>query len=249
MAEALLGGVLAHTDTPADSVCVVELSDSRREQLAELFPGVALATSPKECEGLVLAIKPHQVVAALADAAQVGFRRGLSIAAGITTEALDEAASGTPMVRSMPNTPSLVGAGAAAICGGATAGEADLAWAESILSAVGIVERVPESLMDAVTGLSGSGPAYIFLVAEALVEAGVLNGLPRPTATRLAHQMLLGSARMLVEGDSDPHQLRAAVTSPGGTTAAGLAALESRAVRSAIIEAVTASTRRAADLG
>ena len=121
----------------------------------------------------------------------------------------------------MPNTPALVGAGAAAIAAGTAATDDDLAWAESILSAVGTVVRVAEPLLDAVTGLSGSGPAYVFLVAEALIEAGVLVGLPRPVAAELAGQTLLGSARLLVEGDDGPEALRAAVTSPGGTTAAG----------------------------
>ncbi|HWI02849.1 MAG TPA: pyrroline-5-carboxylate reductase dimerization domain-containing protein [Acidimicrobiales bacterium] len=129
------------------------------------------------------------------------------------------------------------------------AGDDDLAWAEAVLSAVGKVERVPEKLLDAVTGLSGSGPAYVFLVAEALVEAGVANGLPRPVSEILTIQTLLGSARLLAESGERPESLRAAVTSPGGTTAAGLAALESRAVRAAFMEAVTAATERSKSLG
>jgi pyrroline-5-carboxylate reductase len=149
----------------------------------------------------------------------------------------------------MPNTPALVGAGAAAIAPGRAAGEEDLAWAEGILSAVGVVERVDESLLDAVTGLSGSGPAYVFLVAEALVDAGVLNGLPRPVSRALVVQTMLGSARLLAESGQEAEQLRAAVTSPGGTTAAGLRALEAGAVRSAFLEAVTAAAERSRELG
>jgi pyrroline-5-carboxylate reductase len=149
----------------------------------------------------------------------------------------------------MPNTPALVGAGAAAIAPGRRAGEDDLAWAEEILGAVGTVARVPESLLDAVTGLSGSGPAYVFLVAEALMDAGVLVGLPRPISEQLVTQTLLGAARLLAGSEDGPEALRAAVTSPGGTTAAGLRALEAGGVRSALLEAVVAATERSRELG
>ena len=149
----------------------------------------------------------------------------------------------------MPNTPALVGAGAAAIAAGTHAGEDELAWAEDILGSVGVVVRVGEPLLDAVTGLSGSGPAYLFLVAEALIEAGVLAGLPRDVSRTLATQTLLGSARLLAESGDPPEALRAAVTSPGGTTAAGLRALESAGVRAAILDAVLAATARSRELG
>jgi pyrroline-5-carboxylate reductase len=149
----------------------------------------------------------------------------------------------------MPNTPALIGAGAAAISPGSAAGEEDLAWAEEILGAVGVVVRVPETALDAVTGLSGSGPAYVFLVAEAMAEAGVLAGLPRDVAETLAFQTLLGSARLILEGDASPSALRAAVTSPGGTTAAGLRELERHGVRAAFLDAVTAAAARSRELG
>ena len=149
----------------------------------------------------------------------------------------------------MPNTPALVGEGAAAVAAGRHAGEDEMAWAESILGAVGTVERVPESLLDAVTGLSGSGPAYVFLVAEALVDAGVLAGLPRPAARTLAIQTLVGAATMLRDGDREAAALRADVTSPGGTTAAGLRELERHGVRAAILDAVMAATERSRALG
>jgi pyrroline-5-carboxylate reductase len=149
----------------------------------------------------------------------------------------------------MPNTPALIGAGAAAIAGGSAAGDDDLTWAEAILGAVGTVVRVPEASLDAVTGLSGSGPAYVFLVAEALMDAGVLAGLPRPTSEALVRQTLLGAARLLAEGGDSPDALRAAVTSPGGTTAAGLRELERHGVRSALLEAVAAATARSKELG
>jgi pyrroline-5-carboxylate reductase len=149
----------------------------------------------------------------------------------------------------MPNTPALVGAGAAAISPGSHAGDEDLAWAEQILGAVGVVVRVPEKLQDAVTGVSGSGPAYIFLVAEALAEAGVLAGLPRDTAETLAFQTLYGSAKLLSESHDSPAALKAAVTSPGGTTAAGLRELERHSVRAAFLDAVMAATERSRELG
>jgi pyrroline-5-carboxylate reductase len=149
----------------------------------------------------------------------------------------------------MPNTPALVGAGAAAICAGTAATDADLDWAEGLLRAVGTVVRVPEKLLDAVTGLSGSGPAYVFLVAEALIEGGVLAGLPRDVAHELAVATIAGAGRLLAETGETPEALRAQVTSPGGTTAAGLRALEAQGVRSAFLEAVAAATERSRQLG
>ena len=148
----------------------------------------------------------------------------------------------------MPNTPALIGQGASAIAGGQRATEDDLAWAEGILRAVGTVERVSEAQLDAVTALSGSGPAYVFLVAEALIDAAVAVGLARPVATRLTTQLLVGSSALLAER-GDPAALRAMVTSPGGTTAAGLTALEAHAVRAAFADAIRAATSRSVELG
>ena len=213
-------------------------------------PGLRVVTDPVPAAGAVLAVKPADVPAAAGAVARAGVERVLSVAAGVTIATLQEALGpGVPVVRAMPNTPALVGAGAAAIAGGESAGEDDLAWAKDVLGAVGTVVRVSEPLLDAVTGLSGSGPAYVFLVAEALIEAGVLVGLPRPTAETLAIQTLLGSARLLAEGTDGPAALRAAVTSPGGTTAAGLRELERHGVRSALLEAVVAATERSRALG
>jgi pyrroline-5-carboxylate reductase len=149
----------------------------------------------------------------------------------------------------MPNTPALVGAGAAAIAAGENAGAADLDWAEEILSAVGTVVRVPESLLDAVTGLSGSGPGFIFLVAEAMIEAGMNEGLDYETSAALTAQTLAGAGRLLLETGERPERLREAVTSPGGTTAAGLKVLDDRGVHFAFFEAIAAATRRASELG
>jgi pyrroline-5-carboxylate reductase len=246
MGEALLGGLLAGGWSAAD-LAVVEPVAPRREELAKRFDGVLVSAEPVTADGAVIAVKPPDVTAAIAAA---GAGRILSIAAGVTIAALEAAAGdGVPVVRAMPNTPALVGAGAAAIAGGSAATEDDLAWAESVLGAVGSVVRVPEHLLDAVTGLSGSGPAYVFLVVEALVEAGVLAGLPRPTAAALASQTVLGAARLLVESGDSPEALRAMVTSPGGTTAAGLRELERHGVRAAFLEAVAAATARSKELG
>ncbi len=245
MGEALLGGLL-HAGW--DDLGVVEQLDARRSELAARFPSVSVLADVVAADAAVVAVKPNDVAAACT--ALAGTKRVLSIAAGVPIAALESAlGGGTAVVRAMPNTPALVGAGAAAIAGGRAAGEDDLAWAESVLGAVGEVVRVPEPLLDAVTGLSGSGPAYVFLVAEALIDAGVLNGLPRDVSTALATQTLLGAARLLAETGETPEALRAQVTSPGGTTAAGLHALESAGVRAAIQDAVTAATRRSRELG
>jgi pyrroline-5-carboxylate reductase len=171
----------------------------------------------------------------------------LSIAAGVTTETIAAAAGpGVAVLRSMPNTPALVSAGVSALA--ADASDADLDWAEAILAGVGLVVRVTESQLDAVTGLTGSGPAYVFLVAEALTEAGVVAGLPRDLVTPMVAQLLVGSSALLAR-DGDPAALRERVTSPGGTTAAGLRVLEDRAVRGSFVDAVQAATERSRELG
>jgi pyrroline-5-carboxylate reductase len=248
MGAALIGGMLRAGRT-ASELAIVEVSEARRAALAEMFPGVVALADMPPCEGAVIAVKPHDVPAAVAAAATAGAARVLSVAAGVSIATLQAASgAGVAVVRAMPNTPALVGEGAAAICAGESAAEADMVWAEQILGAVGSVVRVSESQLDAVTGLVGSGPAYLFLIAEALVEAGVLVGLPRLTTDALVQQLLVGSAALLADR-GDPATLRAMVTSPGGTTAAGLRVLEQHGVRSAIIEAVAAATKRSAELG
>ena len=251
MGAALVAGLLSSGWATAGEIVVVEPVAGRRDELEAAHPGLGVAAEvPAGAEGAVIAVKPGDVEAACRALAAAGVGRVLSIAAGVTLAKLELwFRAGTAVVRAMPNTPALVGAGAAAISGGSAAGDDDLAWAEEVLAAVGKVERVPEALLDAVTGLSGSGPAYVFLVAEALIEAGVANGLPRQVSETLTIQTLLGSARLLSESGERAEALRAAVTSPGGTTAAGLAALEARAVRAALMEAVTAATARSKALG
>lgn len=249
MGEALVGGLLAADWARPGDLVVVEPDGRRRQELADRFPGVQLTAEPVAGAGALVAVKPQYVVEVCRALGELGVGRILSIAAGVRVAAMEAALpSGTAVVRAMPNTPSLVGRGAAAIAAGSAAAEDDLAWAEGILTAVGTVVRVSEGQLDAVTGLSGSGPAYVFLVAEALIEAGVLQGLPRDVATDLTVQTLRGAGELLA-GGQPPAELRAAVTSPGGTTAAGLQVLEAAAVRAAFSAAVTAATARSRELG
>src|SRR4030081_318322 len=237
MGEALLSGMLAPGWDPA-ARAVAEVEPERRRLVEERFGGVRVVPSPAwavaESDVVVLAVKPSDVGAALEQALPSLKTAALllSIAAGVTLATLEEAVPDRPVVRAMPNTAALVRKGAAAIAGGRHASAAHLDEAERILGSVGVVVRVPEELLDAVTGLSGSGPAYVFLVAGAMVEAGgvcagppAAGGLPRETAATRVHQPLVGAAALLVDGTEGPEALRAAVTSPGGTTASGLARL------------------------
>lgn len=255
MGEALLGGLISAGWATPDQVVVAE-PDPARAEVVRAGHGVVVAGTlaaafegHERFDGALLAVKPQMVAAVCTElAGRVG--RVLSIAAGVTIATIEAAlADGTPVIRSMPNTPALVGLGASAIAGGAWSTAADLDWASEILGAVGVVERVGEALLDAVTGLSGSGPAYVFLMAEALVDGAVAQGIPRAVAVTLAHQTIAGAGQMLVQSGDQAAALRANVTSPGGTTAAGLRSLEDRGVRSAFMEAVAAATQRAHELG
>jgi pyrroline-5-carboxylate reductase len=248
MGEAILGGLLRDSGF-VGRIAVVEVLSERQTVLSDRYPTVSVLAETPPCVAALIAVKPPDVPAAITIAVAQGAKRVLSIAAGVTLETMQAAAGeGVAIVRSMPNTPALVGAGAAAIAGGPLVTEADLAWAEQILGAVGTVVRVPEHLLNAVTGLAGSGPAYLMLIAEALIEGGVLVGLPRATARELTTQLLVGSAQLLAQTGELPEVLRANVTSPGGTTAAGLYALEQHGVRAAILDAVKSATERGQEL-
>jgi pyrroline-5-carboxylate reductase len=253
MGAALVGGLLAAGSTDPSTVAICEALPARREQLEVMFPGVTITGDLPSCRAAVLAVKPGDIAAAAATAVSAGAARLLSIAAGVTTAAIEQAAASgshrepVAVIRAMPNTPALVGEGASAIAAGSAAMEDDLAWAESILGAVGLVVRVREEQLDAVTALSGSGPAYLFLVAESLIAAGVRAGLPEELAAALTTQLLVGSAALLAER-GDPAALRVMVTSPGGTTAAGLRVLDERDVRGAFSDAVQAAAARSREL-
>ena len=254
MGEALLAGLLDAGWEP-EALAVAEIDADRRRALEAAFAGVHIVPSPAwavpDANVVVVAVKPGDVAAVL-DAASSALEPEtlvVSIAAGVSIDALEAAAPGRPVVRAMPNTPALVREGVAAIAAGTHAADAHVETARRLLGAVGTVVVVPESALDAVTGLSGSGPAYVFLLAEAMIEAGVLNGLPRDVATALVHGTIRGAGVMLTDTGDTAEQLRAAVTSPGGTTAAGLRALVVGAVRAAVLEAVSAATRRSRELG
>lgn len=250
MGSALVGGIFRSGWAEPSALAIVERLPDARAELAERFPGVDVSESVPAGAAAVLAVKPVDVEPACANIAGAGFKRVLSIVAGVPIARLETLlGGGTAVVRAMSNTPALVGLGASVIAGGTAATDDDLEWAEAVLSSTGVVARLPERLLDAVTGLSGSGPAYVFLVAEALIDAGVQVGLDREVAGMLVVQTLLGSARMLAETGETAANLRYAVTSPGGTTAAGLAVLEERGLRAALGAAVVAAVERSKALG
>ena len=243
MGEALLGGLVADGWATPDELHVVEPDEDRRRVLADAVAGISCGEAPVADVDTLVAVKPHVVVDVCHELATLGVPRVLSIAAGVRTEAMEAVlGNDVPVVRVMPNTPALVGQGAAAVAGGRAATPADLEWATGILSAVGEVVVVEEALLDAVTGLSGSGPAYLFLLAEALIDAGEAEGLPRDVA-------LLGAATLLCRSDDPPATLRENVTSEGGTTAAGLAVFEAGGFRDLVRGVVAAATERSRELG
>jgi pyrroline-5-carboxylate reductase len=258
MGGALVGGLLRREAYTPGAVTVVEPLDDRRKELEELYPGLRTVAAPEpglldeggeHARGAVLAVKPDQAEGACRLLGATGVRRVLSIVAGVPCQRIETALGGEPaVVRAMPNSGALVGAGVAVMSGGSFATSADLAWAESLLDALGTVVRLPERHLDAVTGLSGSGPAYFFLVAEALIDAGVQMGLTGAVSRTLVVETMRGSDELLAETGREPASLRADVTSPAGTTAAGVRILEARAVRSAFMEAVAAATERSRNL-
>ncbi len=249
MGAALLGGMIESGVFAPGTLAVVELLDARRNELVDMFPGVTVVDTIPQCRSAVLAVKPPGVPAATAAAVAAGATRLLSIAAGVNIATIEAAAGAdVAIVRCMPNTPALVGKGSSAIAGGGTATDDDLRWAESLLGAVGIVDRLPEERLDAFTGVAGSGPAYIFLIAEALADAAVAEGIDRSTADRVVSQLLLGASTLLAR-DGDPATLRRNVTSPNGTTAAGLGVLDAHDVRGTFAAAVRAATERSRELG
>lgn len=251
MAEAILRGLL-RAGMSGESLIAADPDAGRRRALAEL--GVRTTERNAEvasnAELVVLAVKPQQLEAAAATLPRDGGPLYLSIVAGATTATLRRLlGSASRIVRSMPNTPALLGAGITAVADDGGGDPADLERACAVLRAVGEVVQVPESGLDAVTGLSGSGPAYVYLFLEALTEAGVREGLTVATARELAVETVRGAARLARESGEHPAVLRERVTSPGGTTVAGIAALEARGFRAAVFEAVRAATARSRELG
>lgn len=254
MAEALIRGLLGE-GRAAGTIMVADPSPERQALLRDTY-GVTVAAGNREvaanCPLLVLAIKPQLVPAVVPElAGAIGAGHLLvSILAGTATVTLEGLLGGAVrVVRAMPNTPALVGSGATALCAGRCATAADLDTAAGLFRAVGAVCTVEEGQMDAVTGLSGSGPAYVFSVIEALAAGGAAAGLPPAIALELATRTVLGAARLVAESGEDPAELRRKVCSPGGTTLAGLTALDERDLKGTLIEAVARATQRSKELG
>lgn len=255
MARALAGGLLS-SGVSMDRIQAADPAAASREEFEREVGAAAVSDNGAlvaECDVIVIAVKPGIVSAVLDDlSGQPDLDRPLwiSIAAGIPLASLQDGLPGSArIVRAMPNTPALVGAGATAYCANAAAREEDREIALALFESVGTVWQAPdESMLDAVTGLSGSGPAYILLVLEALIDAGVQMGLPADAAHQLACQTVLGASRLALESGRAPAELREQVTSPGGTTVAGLQQLEAAEVRAAFADAVAAATARSREL-
>ncbi|MCX6898677.1 MAG: pyrroline-5-carboxylate reductase [Verrucomicrobia bacterium] len=255
MGSALVKGIIRAGVAAAKQIWVAEPADALRNALAK-ETGVNVTAdnvaAAKNACVVILAVKPDVVPAALAQIKPVFTKNHLllSIAAGITLAKLETALpAGARVIRVMPNTPSLVGAGAAGFALGSAATAADAMLAQRILGAVGLAFQLPERLLDAVTGLSGSGPAYIYMVIESLSDGGVAMGLPRDVATRLAAQTVLGAAKMVLDTGLHPGVLKDQVTSPGGTTIEGIHALETGSLRATFMRAVKAATEKSKLLG
>jgi len=256
MATALARGLVQAGIVPAASIVASDPSEDARRAFAGGVPGATVAPDiadrVAQCDVIFLAVKPQQMSAALAALGDSIRSDGLvvSIAAGITLERIAAALpAGQRIVRVMPNTPCLIGQGASGFSLGKLATPADAKLVATLLSAVGAAFEVPETMLDAVTGLSGSGPAFVYSMIEALTEGGKAAGLPAELAAELASRTAAGAAAMVLQTGETPAVLRERVTSPGGTTVAGLAVLTERGFNAAVVEAVEAATRRSAELG
>ncbi len=254
MGEALIKGLLAAGTTNADNIWVADIRTERLEHLARCY-GVQSAVDNQSAvtnaDIVILAVKPQVLANVLLEIQpRVTSRLLISIAAGINTSFIQEKLRGKGrVIRVMPNTPALVQSGISAVCPGYGLQHGDMELAKSILAGVGEVVLVEEKLLDAITALSGSGPAYIFMIVEALADAGVLVGLSRELALKLTIHTVLGTVKMLLETGVPPSQLKDMVTSPGGTTIAGIQQLEQGRLRATIMAAVQAATNRAQELG
>ena len=253
--RALIGGMIRSERIPPEQVIATRRTESALEAMADEFPGLKTSTdnvdAVRDASVVVLTIKPQSRSEVITEIREHVSRSALvvSVLAGITTERLQMAfGSEQPVVRVMPNTPALVDEGATAISGGTFAGDDDLEKVQYMFEAVGSVVTVREELMDAVTGLSGSGPAYVYMFIEALTDAGVKQGLSRKVAAELAAQTVYGAAKLVIDTGKHPAILRDEVTTPGGTAIAAVSELESRGLRTTIINAVNTATKRSKEL-
>ncbi len=254
MGEALATGILRAGLVAPSQIYISDVSEHLRERLGQKL-GVNTTADNRvvagEADIIVISVKPPvaplvlKEIAAVAGTGQII----ISIAAGVTTGQIEACLAGpTPVIRVMPNTPCLVGEGASAVCAGKYAGKKSVMAALAIFNAAGNAVEVPEALLDCVTGLSGSGPAYMYLILEGLIDGAVRLGLPGNIARKLAAQTMLGAAKMILETTEHPAELKNMVTTPGGTTAAGLYALEEGALRSVLMKAVAEATRRSREM-
>ena len=255
MAEALIRGLIQGGVVPAERIIASAPRAERQDELRQTYGIVVTADNSevaRRADILVLSVKP-QILERVVREVTSHVRPGtlvISVAAGVDTATIEEQLpAGARVVRAMPNTPALVRAGATAIARGRHANDGDLAEARLVFDAVGLTVTLDETQLDAVTGLSGSGPAYIFLILEALADAGVKVGLSRRNAQRLAAQTVMGSAKLLLDTDEHPGRLKDMVTSPGGTAIAGLHTLEEGGLRTTLINAVETATKRSRELG
>lgn len=251
MGEALLSGWIASGVAPYD-IAIVDPTPARVADLEKEHGvrGADLATVARQAQTIVIAVKPYQVIEVLEGLKPDISSKALvvSIASGVTLAKIEGALPGTAVVRVMPNTPALVGKGMAGIIPGSLATDEQVAHVTTLMDDVGRSVTTDEAHLDALTALSGSGPAYLFYVAEAMIEGGVHQGLSRAEATELVNQTFVGSAALLAESGRSATQLREMVTSPGGTTAAALRALDDHGVRSAFLDAVEQCRLRSAEM-
>ena len=252
MGTAIIKGLIDSGLYQSQALYACDISAGRNE--AAQKDGCTVLSSIKElgkvAQVVIIAVKPVNALEVLHELRDCPSKNLIiSIVAGLSTQTIDSILHGKPVIRVMPNTPCMISQGASAITRGKNAGDEHVKTAMDIMGALGYVTEVSERLMDAVTGLSGSGPAYVALMIDALTDGGVKMGLPRPTALRLAAQTVLGAAKMIIDRNMAPSALRDMVTSPGGTTIEGISVLESQAFRAALIRAVEAATLKSEALG
>lgn len=255
MATALAKGAIAAQILTDSDLVFVEPSPAASGKLAAAFPNAEfapdIATLLEKTERVVLAVKPQilKIVAPQLKAHLDSNHCVVSILAGVSLTSLEQQLGSGRIIRVMPNTPCQVSAGASGVAAGSLAQPSDIAWVMELMTSVGLAVQVQDEQLHAVTGVSGSGPAYAYLVIEALSDGGVAMGLSRDVATQLAAQTLLGAAKMVLETDLHPGALKDQVTSPGGTTIAAIGSLEDSGIRSAFMKAVAAATQRSRELG
>ena len=250
MGEALAAGLISSGWAESDAITVVEPLEERRVQLQEIYPDLRVIENPEKISDVLISVKPDQVQKVCEQLSSIFPARLISIAAGVTLSALESyLPPETRVIRVMPNTPAMINEGMSVLSPGSYASSTDVEWAVSIFTAVGRTMVLDEKLINAVTGVSGSGPAYVFALAEAMTKAGINEGLDHESADLLVRQTLLGASILLSNSQESPEELRDAVTSPNGTTAAAITVFKDRGFQEILFDAVSAATQRADELG